>query len=121
MFQYPPHLTGTHEPVLFHSLRSLGTVAPEYLPGDVNVSILVKRCPPAEDFIYYHPESVAIRTCRMMAVLYFRVEKLWAHPSGSTALCVRVRGCGVRDNRNKTEICEAGVAGFINQNVGLTN
>ena len=51
-----------------------------------------------------------------------RIDKFWADPPSRTTMCVRGRGQtvgGIRDNCKQTKVCEASVASFIDQYVGL--
>lgn len=122
-FRLPAILQGfpnvTYEPDPFRSFGSLGAFTPQDLHSGSVASAPGKRYAPTQNFVYYHSESVAIRIFRLMVVLNLRSQKLWAHPTGGTALSARVRRNRVRDS-GETEIREAGVASLINQDIDLT-
>ena len=73
-----------HEPRPFLSLRSSRAFTFANPHNNGVVSVLVKRCSTAQDFVYHHPECVTVRAFRPAAVLeteLLRIEELWTHPS----------------------------------------
>jgi len=78
-----------------------------------------------DSFVYHHSKCITIRGFRGTTVLepeMLRIDELRAHPSGRTTLGIRARGQnvrGVRDDREKTEVCDTGVASIVDQDVRL--
>ena len=57
---------------------------------------------------------------RLTVVFGLWVEELGARPSGGAAmLCARVQRCRIRNDREKTKICEAGTTSLVNQDIEL--
>ena len=80
-FHYPPYVV--HEPHPLFSLRSLWTFSLQDLPDNDEVRILDKRYLATEDFIYHHPQRIAIRCLCRAALLQTELvwdEELWTRP-----------------------------------------
>ena len=90
-FRYPPYVVCEPHPLL--SIRSLWTFSLQDSPDNGVVRILDKRCLATEDFVYHHPQRIAIRCLGRAAILQTKLvwdEELRTHPlsrSSSYAGC----------------------------------
>ena len=106
MFQYAPYVVRELDPLF--SLRSPRTFSIQDLLNNGEVRILGKWCLPTENFIYHHPQSIAIRRLGQPALAQTKLvrdEELWTGPlsrGGSYAGC---NGLLVRDYREQTKVC----------------
>ena len=107
------------EPPVLHSFGPLRAVTRKYFSGNDLIPVPVKWDSLIEDFVYHHPERVAIRIHRLTVVFDFWIEEFGTHPSGGAAMCERVQRCRVGYDRDKTKIREAGAASLVDQDIEL--
>ena len=120
MFQYPPYVV--REPYPLFSLRSPRTFSIQDLLNNGEVRILGKWCLLTENFIYHHPQCIAIRRLGRPALTQTKLvwdEELWAGPLSCGGPYAGCNGLLVRDYREQTKVCQTCAAVVIDQDIGL--